>query len=147
MRIKKLFFHWGIPILLFALFVLFAIWLNSYEKIPLISRSGQTFEKGIISEVLKDNLQPDGTRIGEQRVLVHMTTGIRKGEDIEMTSSSGYLFGAGCTVGMKVVVIQNVSGESTVSAVYSRDRGGILFCFAGLYLLAQHQQLTRSRIS
>lgn len=135
MRIKKLFFHWGIPILLFALFVLFAIWLNSYEKIPLISRSGQTFEKGIVSEVLKDNLQQDGTRIGEQRVLVHMTTGIRKGEDIEMTSSSGYLFGAGCTVGMKVVVIQNVSGESTVSAVYSRDRGGILFCFAGLYLL------------
>lgn len=133
MRVKNIILRWGIPLILFSLFLLFVIWLNCYEKIPLIARSGQTFEKGIVSEVLADNLQPDGTRMGEQRVLVHMTTGIRKGQEIEMTSSSGYLFGAGCTVGMKVIVIQSISGGSTVSSVYSRDRGGVLLCFAGLY--------------
>ena len=134
MNIKSKLLRWGVPAVLLLIFVLYVIWLNSYEKIPLVVRQGQTFEKGVVSKILTDNLQPDGSRVGEQRVLVRMTTGVRKGQEIEMTSSSGYLFGAGCTEGMKVIVIQSVAGESTVSAVYSRDRGGVLLIFAGLYL-------------
>ena len=61
---------------------------------------------------------------------------MRKGQTIEMTSSSGYLFGAACTEGMHVVVMQSVAGDSTVSSVYSQDRGGILILFAVLYLAA-----------
>ncbi len=128
--------RWGVPALLLVLFFAFAFWLNSVEKIPLVSRQGQTFEKGVVVEILEDNLLPDGTRSGQQRLVVEMTTGVRAGESIEMTSSSGYLFGAPCTVGMRVIVVQSVAGESTVSAVYSRDRGGVLLTFAALYLLA-----------
>ncbi len=135
MKFKSVLRRWVIPLCLLAVFTLFVVWLNDYERIPPIVRQGQTFEKGVVSEILTDNLQPDGSRVGEQKVSVYMTTGVRKGQEIEMTSSSGYLFGAGCTVGMKVIVIQNVSGESTISAVYSRDRGGVLLIFAGLYLL------------
>ncbi len=135
MKFKSVLRRWVIPLCLLAAFILFVVWLNDYERIPPIVRQGQTFEKGVVSEILTDNLQPDGSRVGEQRVSVRMTTGVQKGQEIEMTSSSGYLFGAGCTVGMKVIVIQNVSGNSTVSAVYSRDRGGVLLIFAWLYLL------------
>ena len=53
-----------------------------------------------------------------------------------MTSSAGYLFGAGCTVGMKVIVMQSVAGETTISSVYSQDREWVIYIFAGLYLLA-----------
>ena len=127
--------RWGVPVLLLLFFSIFVIWLNQLEKIPIVVRQGQTFEKGVVTAILQDNLQPDGTRVGEQRVVVEMTTGVRAGQEIEMTSSSGYLFGAGCTVGMRVVVIQSVSGDSTVSAVYSQDRGGILFLFAAAYLI------------
>lgn len=127
--------RWGPPLTLAALFLLFVLWLNSAEKIPLVVRQGQSFETGVVINILRDNLQPDGTRAGEQRVLVKMTSGVRAGEAIETTSSSGYLFGAWCTVGMKVIVIQSVAGDSTVSAVYAQDRGGVLLLFAGLYLL------------
>ncbi len=129
-------FRWGIPALLLALFFVFVLWLNSVEKIPLISRQGQSFEKGVVAEILEDNLMPDGTRSGQQRLVVKMTTGVRAGEAIEMTSASGYLFGAPCTVGMRVIVVQSVAGESTISAVYSQDRGGVLLAFAALYLLS-----------
>lgn len=122
--------------MLAAVFLAFVLWLNGVDKIPLVSRVGQTFEKGVVTAVLQDNLQPDGTRMGEQKVLVKMTTGVRAGQELETTSSSGYLFGAGCTVGMRVVVIQSVAGDSTITAVYSVDRGGVLLLFAGLYLLA-----------
>lgn len=127
--------RWAPPALLLCAYVLLIFWLNDWEKTPLVVRQGQTFEKGVVAAVLQDNLQPDGSRSGEQRVLVRMTSGVRAGEEIEMTSSSGYLFGAGCTEGMRVIVIQSVAGDTTVSAVYSQDRGGVLLAFAGLYLL------------
>ena len=123
------------PLVLLALFLVLVVRLNQVEKVPLISREGQTFEKGIVTEILQDNLQPDGSRTGEQVVMVRMTTGVRAGQEMRTTSSSGYLFGAGCTVGMKVVVLQSVAGESIITTVYAQDRGGVIYLFAALYLL------------
>ena len=113
-----------------------AVALQNVQKTQLINRTGQTFEKGVVTAVLRDNLEPDGTRVGDQLVEVEMTTGVRKGQTIQMTSSSGYLFGAACTEGMRVIVMQSVAGDTTVSSVYSQDRGGILILFAVLYLAA-----------
>ena len=89
---------------LLAAFVIFTVYINQVDKVALVNREGQTFEKGVVTEILQDNLQPNGTRVGEQRVLVRLTTGVRAGQELETTSASGYLFGAGCTVGMRVVV-------------------------------------------
>ena len=135
LHIKKYFLRWGIPLVLLALFLLFTVRLNQGGKVPLVSREGQTFEKGVVVEILQDNLQPDGSRVGEQRLLVEMTTGVRKGQTLETTSSSGYLFGAGCTVGMKVVVMQSVAGDSTITSIYSQDREWVIYAFAAAYLL------------
>lgn len=132
---RSRFLRRGLPALLLMLFLAFVLRLNTLDKIPLITRQGQTFEKGVVVEVLEDNLLPDGTRSGQQRLIAEMTTGIRAGEQVEMTSSSGYLFGAGCVPGMKIIVIQSVAGESTISAVYAQDRGGVLLLFAALYLV------------
>ena len=96
----------GLIIVIFGIFVYF---LNQVDKIELVVRTGQTFEKAEVTEILQDNLEENGTRVGEQRVRVHMLTGVRKGEDLEITSSSGYLFGAACKVGMKVIVMQSVA--------------------------------------
>lgn len=128
--------RWGVPILLLLFFVLASVRLNQTEKVPLVSRAGQTFEKGIVTQILQDNLQPDGSRVGQQTVVVKMLTGERTGEEITMTSASGYLFGAGCSVGMRVVVIQSISGNSVVSSVYSQDREGVIYLFSALYLLS-----------
>ena len=65
-----------------------------------------------------------------------MLTGVRKEEELDVTSSSGYLFGAACTVGMKVIVMQSVAGETTIASVYSQDREWVIYIFAILYLLA-----------
>ena len=108
----------GLIIVIFGIFVYF---LNQVDKTELVVRTGQTFEKAEVTEILQDNLEENGTRVGEQRVRVHMLTGVRKGEDLEITSSSGYLFGAVCKVGMKVIVMQSVAGETTIASVYTQD--------------------------
>lgn len=138
MRTKILSFarRWWFMAVALALTTLLALLLQNVQKTELINRTGQTFEKGVVTEVLVDNLQPDGARVGEQRVTVRMTTGVRKGQVIEMTSSAGYLFGATCTPGLRVIVMQSVAGDTTVSSVYSQDRGGVLLLFAALYLVA-----------
>lgn len=133
--IRRLLLRWAPPLLLLLLFGIFVVRINAVDKIGLVSRDGQTFEKGVVTEIIKDNLQYDGSRVGEQLVRVEMKTGARAGQTLEMTSSSGYLFGAGCTVGMKVIVMQSVSGDSTVASVYAQDRETVIYVFAGLYLL------------
>lgn len=133
--IRRLLLRWAPPLLLLLLFGIFVMRINTVEKIGLVSREGQTFEKGVVTEIIRDNLQYDGSRVGEQLVRVEMKTGARAGQTLEMTSSSGYLFGAGCTEGMKVIVMQSVSGDSTVASVYAQDRETVIYVFAGLYLL------------
>ena len=125
-----------IYLLLVCVFAVFVIKLNQVEKTELVVRTGQTFEKAKVVKVLEDNLQENGTRVGEQKVRVHMLTGERKGLDLDITSSSGYLFGAACKPGMKVIVMQSVAGDSTVSSVYTQDREGVIYIFTLIYLLA-----------
>ena len=125
-----------IYLLLVCVFAVFVFKLNQVEKTELVVRTGQTFEKGKITEILQYNRDSNGTRVGEQKVRVKMLTGVRKGEELDVTSSSGYLFGAACTVGMKVIVMQSVAGETTIASVYSQDREWVIYIFALLYLLA-----------
>ena len=133
--LPRLALRWGLPILALIVFLIFTIQINRVDKIALVNREGQTFEKGVVTQILQDNLMPDGTRVGEQRVLVRMTTGVRAGEELETTSASGYLFGAGCTVGMEVVVLQSVAGDSTITSIYAQDREWVIYAFAAAYLI------------
>ena len=132
---KRIWIRRTVMAAIFFILILAAYSLNTMKKTELVTRTGNTYEKGVVQKVLQDNLQADGTRSGEQVVTVKMTTGVRKGEVIQMTSASGFLFGTACTPGLHVIVVQSVSGESTVSSVYSRDRGGVILFFGLLYLV------------
>ena len=125
-----------IYLLFVCVFGVFVFKLNQVEKTELVVRTGQTFEKGKVTEILQDNLDADGPRVGEQKVRVKMLTGARKGDELDITSSSGYLFGAACKIGMKVIVMQSVAGETTIASVYTQDREWVIYIFALLYLLA-----------
>ncbi|MFQ9916360.1 MAG: hypothetical protein ACLRWQ_08155 [Flavonifractor plautii] len=75
MNIKSCFLRWGIPLLLLAAFLAAVFALNRVDKVALVNREGQTFEKGVVVDILQDNLMPDGSRAGRTAgVLVRMTT-------------------------------------------------------------------------
>ena len=114
----------------------FVIRLGGITETEQINRTGQTFETGVVVEILQDNLQPNGTRVGQQTVVVHMTSGEKEGEDLVTTSNSGFLFGAPCETGMKVVVMQSIAGDTVINTVYSPDRTAVIIGFALLYIAA-----------
>ena len=47
-RGPHLFLRWGLPVLIIILFLAFVISINRVEKTQLVSREGQTFEKGVV---------------------------------------------------------------------------------------------------
>ena len=114
--------------------LLFTVWLNRVDKVPLVSREGQTFEKAVVTAIVQDNMTETGTRVGEQVVEVKLLSGEKKGETLQVTSSSGFLFGAPCTPGMKVVVMQSVAGDTVIASVYTQDREWVIYAFGLLYL-------------
>lgn len=110
--------------------------LNAFDKVPLVSTEGRTFEKARVEEITKDNLQEDGNRYGNQELMLYIKTGEYAGQTLKATSPNGTLFGAGCTVGMDVVAIISANeGGTPVITVYSQDREYIIYIFAALFVM------------
>lgn len=63
-----------IYLLFVCVFGVFVFKLNQVEKTELVVRTGQTFEKAEVTQILEDNLDSNGTRVGEQKVRVKMLT-------------------------------------------------------------------------
>ena len=70
-----------IPAVMLAIFFIFIVMINRVTKTELVSRSGQTFEKAVVKEVLVDNLQADGSRVGQQTVTVRNADRCAEGRD------------------------------------------------------------------
>ena len=110
--------------------------INDFEKEPLTSNEGQTYEKAKVVDITKDNMQEDGNRYGNQEVVLELTSGKHKGEQVDATSPSGTLFGADCEVGMKVIAIVSESQDTLVVTVYSQDRTIPIIVFVSIFVLA-----------
>ena len=68
-----------ISLLMLILLAVLVVRVNRVTKTVLVSRKGQTFEKAVVEDIVTDNLQADGSRVGQQTVKVKMLTGVRKG--------------------------------------------------------------------
>ncbi len=117
------------------LFLLFLVPFNRIEKTELLETEGRNFEKAVVTQIIQDNVSESGTIAGNQTVMLRLTSGHLKGEELEATSSAGYLFGAHCTVGMKVIALVSESNGEAVATVYSADRGMAIYFMVGLFLL------------
>lgn len=107
---------------------------NDFEKEPLISNQGQSYEKAEVVAITKDNIEEDGLRYGNQEVVVKIKSGALKGQEVEATSPNGTLFGAACTLGMKVIVIVSSTEDTNVVTVYSKDRSVCIYVFLACFI-------------
>ncbi|MEY8355220.1 YibE/F family protein [Lachnospiraceae bacterium 54-53] len=126
--------QWVLFAVLMAAFALFLIQFNQVDIASLVSTEGRTFERAKVIEILKDNVQEDGNRVGQQNVLIEIQSGPRKGQTAEATSNNGFLFGAACQPGMRVVVIQSLAGDISIHTVYSVDREWAVLGFVLIFL-------------
>lgn len=116
-------------------FFIFLYFFNQVDKVELVNQKGTEFSKAVVEEVVKDNIQEDGSRVGNQQVRVRMLSGSQKGKLLNANSFSGYLYGADCKENMKVIVSLSTSGNNYVASVYSYNREPIIYAFVALFLL------------
>lgn len=114
-------------------FLLLLVKINQFEKRPLVSTYGQTYEKAVVTEITKDNLAEDGNRYGTQEVRVYLKTGKLAGGEFDAVNPGGSLFGADCTVGSKVIVIVSATDDNAIVTVYSQDRTMAIYLFALIF--------------
>ena len=137
-----------IAIISIALIVAFGISLNNVEKTELQSTDGRDFEKATVTEIVSSDYsdstskasdgsmgEDDNVRAGQQQIKVKIRTGEHKGEILDATSSSSYLYGARCRIGTKVIVIISESDELTTVSVYNYDRGNQLYMIIAFFLI------------
>ncbi len=117
------------------IFLIGLVVLNrSIHKVPLLAEDGSSFEKAVVTSILQDNLTESGGRSGEQIVEVKITSGSHKGETVEATSLDGYLYGATCEVGTRVIISISEYDGNLVANVYNYDRTSVIVGFVVLFL-------------
>ena len=100
-----------------VIFVLLAslVQLNNVTKPELVNTDGRVFTKAVVTDILRDNIQENGSRIGDQIVALQLADG----EQVTANCPNGLLFGTVCEPGMSVVVIASKTGSlSSLSLIH-----------------------------
>lgn len=124
-----------IILLITVLFALFLYRYNQIDRVGLYDTEGKTFEKAEVVDIIRDNETESGNQIGDQVVSLKLLSGDYKGNTVEAVSSSSYLYGAHCEVGMRVIAEVNESDDSLYVTVYSQDRTWMLYAIVLLFLI------------
>lgn len=119
-----------------AMLVVFAllaalVQLNNVTKPALVNTDGRVFAKAVVADVLRDNVQENGSRIGDQIVSLKL----EDGSLVQANSPNGLLFGTVCEPGMSVVVIASKTGTLSSYTVYSYDRMTAVIAFLAFFAL------------
>ena len=122
-----------IILLITVLFAAFLIRYNQIDRVGLYDTEGKTFEKARVVDIVEDNETESGNQIGNQIVSLELLTGDYKGNTVEAVSSSSYLYGAHCEVGMRVIAEVNESDDSLYVTVFSEERTWILDAMGFLF--------------
>lgn len=116
-----------IELIILIIYVAMLIAVNNIDRKELMNNEGRTFEKAVVTEIVKDNIQKSGIRVGQQNIRIKLLTGKNKGKIIDAVSSSSYLYGADCSVGLKVIATVSEYKDELVASIYNYDRGSVLY--------------------
>ncbi len=131
-KTKKM-IKYAVGLLLLSIFLIFLRYWNNIDKVEIVSQQAHSFDRAVVTDITKDNLQENGSRIGNQEVKVKFLDGKHKGEVTSAVSTNGSLYGATCHVGMKVITLTSESGQVSITSVYSFDREWIILSFFALF--------------
>ena len=116
------------------LFLLLFLSFRGGERTELLETEGRSFERAEVVEVVQNNETESGGVAGKQSVTLKLLSGQWKGKTVPANSSSGYLFGAHCKKGMRVIAIVSESAGELAVSVYSADRGPMVWLMIAAFV-------------
>lgn len=128
-------FRLVVIVVLMAAGGLFLWQYNQVDKPQLVNSDGRVFEKARVVDIVRDNLQEDGSRVGDQIVTLRMEDGPDAGQTVQANCPNGLLFGTVCQLGMAVIVISANVGAMGVHTVYNVDRSLPIYLYVAAFLI------------
>ncbi|MDY2629517.1 MAG: YibE/F family protein [Lachnospiraceae bacterium] len=122
MESKKDRFTPGLYAAVILILIAAVIFYRNVERTPLIAGDNTEFAKAVVLEVVSEEPAEEGIDAGNQQLLLKITSGKFKGETVEGSSMNGYLYGAYCETGTKVIVRLSEYNGSIAASVYNYDR-------------------------
>ena len=98
------------------------LFYQKVERTPLVPDDGTEFARAVVLEVTSEEPAREGIDAGNQQLRLKITSGNHKGEIVEGSSMNGYLYGAYCEEGTKVIVRLSEYDGSVAASVYNYDR-------------------------
>ncbi len=127
-----------VTLFVFAIFLVgTGCYSRSVKKTPLQSDDNVTFEKAKVTEVISETTDEDEVSgmAGSQDVKVKVLSGTYRGRIIEATNINGYLYGADCEVGTRVIIQLSAYEDEVTASVYGYDREWQMYGLIGLFIL------------
>lgn len=138
---RRIITDYGKYLVVAVITVAIVLFNNGIKKQPLLAEDNTEYAKAVVVEVDNKNIQAgaDSDVGASQEVILRITSGTYKGETVKAYSLNGYLYGADCKVGTKVIVNVSAYGEKISATVYNYDRefpiGVLIVAFLGLMWL------------
>lgn len=124
----------GKYLIVIGIIIAIVTFYNSVERTPLQAEDNTEFVKAVVTETTGDNLPAVDGEGDSQEVTLLIKSGQHKGEEIQGYSLNGYLYGADCKVGTKVIVKLSEYDGSLSASVYNYDREAEIAVLVLLFL-------------
>ena len=124
MEKRKSFYKWGKYLIVIGITLLMFLFFQSVERKPLLADDNMVFVKAVVvqNDHEEEQTQASLDSGDTQQVVLEIRSGSHKGEKVEAYSLNGYLYGANCKVGTKVIAsLSEYDGELSAN-VYNYDR-------------------------
>ncbi|WP_296117167.1 YibE/F family protein [uncultured Eubacterium sp.] len=141
MEKKKSFYKWGKYLIVIGITFLMFLFFRSVERVPLLADDNMVFVKAVVvqNDYEDEQAQASLDSGDTQQVVLEIRSGAHKGEKAEAYSLNGYLYGANCKVGTKVIASLSECDGVLSANVYNYDREAeivvLLAVFFGLMWL------------
>lgn len=141
MEKKKSFYKWGKYLIVIGITLLMFLFYRSVERVPLLADDNMVFVKAVVVQNDHEDEQPQASLDSgdTQQVVLEIRSGVHKGEKVDAYSLNGYLYGADCKVGTKVIASLSEYDGALSANVYNYDREAeivvLLAVFFGLMWL------------
>ena len=120
----KRFYKWGKYLIVIGITLLMFLFFQSVERKPLLADDNMVFVKAVVVQNDHEDEQAQASLDSgdTQQVVLEIRSGSHKGERVDAYSLNGYLYGANCKVGTKVIAsLSEYDGELSAN-VYNYDR-------------------------
>lgn len=138
---RKIIIDYGKYLVVAVISLAIVLFNNSVKKQPLLADDNTEYAKAVVVDLANENLQAEAdSDVGDsQKVTLLIKSGTYKGKTVSAYSLNGYLYGANCKKGTKVIANISAYGDNIAASVYNYDRefqiGVLIFAFLGIMWL------------